>query len=68
MLTATRISPTVQRLPLREELPRLERAVDHARKRVCCESPFSPSWDAAMAGLEDAEHDLWRAQELTGSF
>jgi hypothetical protein len=31
-----------------------------ARERVGRESPFSPSWDAAMAGLEDLEQQMLR--------
>jgi hypothetical protein len=60
--------------------PRRERAVRHvdrrrldlalslARERVDWETPFSPSWDAAMAALEDLEREVWlmESRELAG--
>lgn len=46
-----------------EEQHRLYDDVVRARERVRAESPFSPSWDAAMAGLDDAERALWRPEQ-----
>jgi hypothetical protein len=42
---------------------RLEVAIATARERVQSETPFSPSWDAAMAALEDLERQVWRIEE-----
>jgi hypothetical protein len=41
----------------------LDLALDVARRLVRWETPFSPSWDAAMAGLEDLERQLWLLNE-----
>jgi hypothetical protein len=41
----------------------IDRAVANAKRAVDREVPFSPSWDAAMAVLEDAERARW---ELDG--
>jgi hypothetical protein len=41
---------------------RLIAAMADARRRVAAEPPFSPSWDAAMAALEELERgDLLKA-------
>jgi len=45
---------------------RLHRRANAARRRVSEATPFSPSWDAAMAELEDAERDLWRLESADG--
>jgi len=37
------------------ERRRLAAAIQAARRRVAAEPPFSPSWDAAMAALEELE-------------
>jgi hypothetical protein len=42
---------------------RLHAKIEAARRRVEMESPFSPSWDAAMAALEDADRELWRYEQ-----
>jgi hypothetical protein len=42
---------------------RLELAITVARQRVQWESPFSPSWDAAMAALEELERTAWHMEE-----
>jgi hypothetical protein len=42
---------------------RLRARIETARQRVETEAPFSPSWDAAMAALEDAERELWRLEQ-----
>jgi hypothetical protein len=42
---------------------RLRARIEAARRRVEIEVPFSPSWDAAMATLEDAERELWRLEQ-----
>jgi hypothetical protein len=41
----------------------IDKAVANAKRAVDREMPFSPSWDAAMAVLEDAERERW---ELDG--
>ena len=42
---------------------RLHAKIEAARRRVEIEFPFSPSWDAAMAALEDADRELWRFEQ-----
>jgi hypothetical protein len=37
----------------------IDKAVADAKRAVEREMPFSPSWDAAMAVLEDAERAQW---------
>jgi hypothetical protein len=44
---------------------RLRARVQAARRRVDSETPFSPSWDAAMAALEDADREVWRFEKGT---
>jgi hypothetical protein len=36
---------------------RLRRAIHAARERVRSDTPFSPSWDASMAALEDLQRE-----------
>jgi hypothetical protein len=36
---------------------RLRRAILAARERVRSDTPFSPSWDASMAALEDLQRE-----------
>jgi hypothetical protein len=38
-----------------------------ARRRVEAERPYSPSWDAAMANLEDVEREIWRGEPDTAA-
>jgi hypothetical protein len=42
---------------------RLRRAIHAARVRVRSDTPFSPSWDASMAALDDLEREYRIAQE-----
>ena len=57
-------------IPSRDQIAeRVDRAlilasIATAARRVSAEPPFSPSWDAAMAALEDAERALWRLDEV----
>ncbi len=53
----SRVTPHVAR---RAERQRLKLAIARARERVCAENAFSPSWDAAMAALDDLERQLSR--------
>jgi hypothetical protein len=48
----------VTRIHARARRGQIEMAIATARQRVARESPFSPSWDAAMADLEDLEGAL----------
>ncbi len=36
----------------------LEAKLAVARERVASLQPYSPAWDAAMAGVDDLEHEL----------
>jgi hypothetical protein len=42
---------------------RLRRAINAARERVRSDTPFSPSWDASMAALEDLQREYRIAEE-----
>jgi hypothetical protein len=42
---------------------RLRRAIHAARERVRSDTPFSPSWDASMAALEDLQREYRIARE-----
>jgi hypothetical protein len=42
---------------------RLRRAIHAARVRVRSDTPFSPSWDASMAALEDLQRQYRIAQQ-----
>jgi hypothetical protein len=45
------------------ERKRLERAIYVAAERARQETPFSPSWDAAVGAVEDLERDLLRLSQ-----
>jgi hypothetical protein len=53
--TTARVSRTFQRR-------RIEVAMYAARERVQRETPFSPSWDAAMAAFEELEREHWQVR------
>jgi hypothetical protein len=40
----------------------LERAVTTVRRRAADLVPFSPSWDAVMAEVEELERALWQLE------
>jgi hypothetical protein len=63
MITAGRPTRATERLARRVDRRRLELAISVARQRVQRESPFSPSWDAAMAALEELERTAWHMEE-----
>ena len=42
---------------------RLRRAIHAARERVRSDTPFSPSWDASMAALDDLEREYRIARD-----
>jgi hypothetical protein len=42
---------------------RLRRAIRAARERVRSDTPFSPSWDASMAALDDLQREYRIAQD-----
>jgi hypothetical protein len=44
---------------MRRDRRRLENAICAARQLVERDTPFSPSWDAAMAALEDLQREYW---------
>jgi len=54
-----------ERLARHVDRRRLDLAIAVARQRVQVESPFSPSWDAAMAALEELERTAWLMEERT---
>jgi hypothetical protein len=55
--------PSREHLARRVDRRRLELTLTVARQRVQWEAPFSPSWDAAMAALEDLEREVWQIDE-----
>src|SRR5258708_3747861 len=52
-------SATTRALARRLDRGRLEVAISAARGLVERDTPFSPSWDAAMAALEDLQREYW---------
>lgn len=44
------------------DLRQLERAITTSRNRAAYLAPFSPSWDAVMAEVEDLERALWQLE------
>jgi hypothetical protein len=56
-------SRVTRRLTRALERRRLELAISVARRRALSDSPFSPSWDASMAALEDLERQLAQLRE-----
>jgi hypothetical protein len=63
MLKRATTKPSREQLVHHVDRRRLELTLTVARQRVQWESPFSPSWDAAMAALEDVEREVWRIDE-----
>jgi len=63
MITVGRPTRATERLARHVDRRRLELAITVARQRVQRESPFSPSWDAAMAALEELERTEWLLEE-----
>ena len=66
MITVGRPTRATERLARHLDRRRLELAITVARERVEWESPFSPSWDAAMAALEELERTVWLLEERAG--
>ena len=65
MITVGRPTRATERLARHVDRRRLDLAIAVARQRVQVESPFSPSWDAAMAALEELERTAWLMKERT---
>ena len=65
MITVGRPTRATERLARHVDRRRLELAITVASQRVHWESPFSPSWDAAMAALEELERTEWLLEERT---
>jgi hypothetical protein len=63
MVKLATIKPSRRHLSHHVDRRRLELTLTVARQRVQWESPFSPSWDAAMAALEDVEREVWLIEE-----
>jgi hypothetical protein len=63
MLKVGNSHPSRDRLGRQIDRRRLELSLTVARQRVQWETPFSPSWDAAMAALEDVEREAWLIDE-----
>jgi hypothetical protein len=63
MFKLATIKPSRRHLAQHVDRRRLELTLTVARQRVQWESPFSPSWDAAMAALEDIEREVWLIDE-----
>jgi len=63
MLKVGNSNASRERLARHVDRRRLELTLTVARQRVQWETPFSPSWDAAMAALEDLEREVWLIDE-----
>jgi hypothetical protein len=45
----------------------IERRLASARERAAALQPYSPAWDAAMAGVEDLERELRERRQARSS-
>jgi hypothetical protein len=45
----------------------IEARLASARERAASLQPYSPAWDAAMAGVEDLEHELRERSQARSS-